>query len=181
MTSSQSTPTAATAADLSILASLSLAGAIITTGIVAGILCLYAHTIMPGLRSTDDRTFVGAFQATDRAILNPWFMSCFFGALPLTAAAAALHLAPAGRPVLPYLATAFVLYLGVIVITMAINVPLNDALKAAGDPESITDLAQVRADFHEDRWVAWNLVRTIAGTVSFGLLVAASILQSRGR
>lgn len=36
---------------------------------------------MPGLGSTDDRTFVGAFRAIDRAILNPLFMLVFLGAL----------------------------------------------------------------------------------------------------
>ena len=50
---------------------------------------LYAHTIMPGLKHTDDHTFVAAFQATDRAIINPWFMiSAFVGALLFTLAAA---------------------------------------------------------------------------------------------
>jgi hypothetical protein len=51
-------------------------------GLVAGVYGLYAHTIMPGLGRTDDRTFVGAFQSIDRAIINPWFMDGgFFGAL----------------------------------------------------------------------------------------------------
>ena len=34
-----------------------------------------------GPHSTDDRTFVTAFQAIDRAIINPLFMLTFFGAL----------------------------------------------------------------------------------------------------
>jgi uncharacterized membrane protein len=42
---------------------------------MAGVFWLYDHTIMPGLGKTDDRTFVGAFQAFDRAIINPWFLS----------------------------------------------------------------------------------------------------------
>src|SRR5262245_12296639 len=35
----------------------------ITMGLTAGVFTLYAHTIMPGLGRTDDRTFVGAFQS----------------------------------------------------------------------------------------------------------------------
>jgi uncharacterized membrane protein len=55
---------------------------------------LYADTIMPGLRKTDDRTFVAAFQHIDRAIINPWFMiTAFGGALVLTACCAAGRLA----------------------------------------------------------------------------------------
>jgi uncharacterized membrane protein len=66
-----------------------LIAATITMGLMAGVFGLYSHTIMPGLRRTDDRTFVGAFQSIDRTILNPWFMASFFGALALTGLAAA--------------------------------------------------------------------------------------------
>jgi hypothetical protein len=36
-------------------------------GLVAGVFGLCAHPIMPGLGKTDDRIFVGAFQAIDRS------------------------------------------------------------------------------------------------------------------
>ncbi|WP_246278811.1 DUF1772 domain-containing protein [Phytohabitans rumicis] len=65
------------------------------------------------------------------------------------------------------------LYLVTVGITVAINVPLNDALKAAGDPDTIGDLARVRKDFNEARWVAWNWVRVVLSTGAFGCLVAA--------
>lgn len=158
--------------------------ATVTTGLVAGVFGLYAHTIMPGLRRTDDRTFVGAFQAIDRAIINPWFMSCFFGAPVLTGLAGlagALHLGPGNRGTLLWIAAAFVLYLATVVITLAVNVPLNDAIKAAGDPDRINDLAEVRRNFGEARWAAWNLVRTVMSTVAFGCLTGAVIMYSRRR
>ena len=60
-----------------------LLAATVTTGLMAGVFGLYAHTIMRGLGTTDDRTFVGAFQAIDRAIINPLFMLTFFGATDL--------------------------------------------------------------------------------------------------
>ena len=50
------------------------------------------------------------------------------------------------------------LHLVVVIITVAVNVPLNDAIKAAGDPATI-DVAAVREAFSEARWVAWNWVR----------------------
>ena len=47
------------------------------------------------------------------------------------------------------------LYLVAVVITVAVNVlPLNDDLKAAGDPDRIADLAGVRQRFDEARWRA---------------------------
>jgi uncharacterized membrane protein len=129
------------------LSGASLLTATITMGLTAGVFGLYAHTIMPGLRRTDDRTFVAAFQAIDKAIINSWFMVSFFGALVLTGVAGALHLASDRRPVLPWTLAAFVLYLATVVITLAVNVPLNNALKGAGDPNRIADPAAVRRRF----------------------------------
>ena len=154
-----------------------LAAAILTTGLMAGVFWIFSNTIMPGLRHTDDRTFIGAFQSMDRAIMNPWFMAAFFGALVLTGLAAALHFTGDGRYVLPWLGAAFALYLIAVVITMAVNVPLNDALRAAGDPARIGDLAQVRQHFNEARWSAWNLVRTVTSTAAFGCLIGAAMMH----
>jgi uncharacterized membrane protein len=53
-----------------LLRTATLMGATITMGLIAGVFALFAHTIMPGLRHTDDRTFVAAFQHIDRAIIN---------------------------------------------------------------------------------------------------------------
>jgi len=44
-----------------------------------------------------DPSSVGAFQAIDKAIINPWFMASFFGAPVLTGPAAALHFSKARR------------------------------------------------------------------------------------
>src|SRR5215472_9931378 len=157
------------------LSSAVLAAAVLTMGLMAGVFGLYSHTVMPGLRHTDDRTFVGAFQSMDRAIINPWFMAAFLGALFLTGLAAVLHLSGEKRNVLPWIGTAFVLYLIAVVITLAVNVPLNDVIKSAGDPTRIADLAQVRRRFGEARWSVWNLVRTLTSTAAFGCLIAAAM------
>jgi uncharacterized membrane protein len=159
------------------LRTVSLMAATVSMGLVAGVFALYAHTIMPGLAKTDDRTFVGAFQAIDRAIINPWFIGGgFFGALALTIVAAIAHL---GEDGLPWIAAALVLYLLGFIITMTINVPLNDGIKAAGAPDRIADLAAVRKRFNEARWASWNLVRVVTSTTAFGLLAWALVLLGR--
>lgn len=161
---------------------ISLVAATITMGLVTGAFALYAHAIMPGLKATDDRTFIGAFQSIDRAIINPWFMAGgFVGALVFTGVAATLHFGSEVRPVLPWIAAAFVLYLAAFVITIAVNVPLNDGLKAAGDPGHVTDLAAVRHRFNEAKWVTWNNVRTAASLAAFGCLTWALVLYGRTR
>jgi uncharacterized membrane protein len=152
--------------------------ATLAMGLVAGVFLLYAHTIMPGLRRTDDRTFVAAFQAIDGAIINPWFMvTSFGGALLFTAAAALLHI---GEEPFWWVVVAFVLYLFTVIATVTVNVPRNDAIKAAGDPDHI-DVSTVRAAFDESLWARWNLIRTIANTTAFGLLAWALVVAGGAR
>jgi uncharacterized membrane protein len=155
------------------LRAISLLGATLTMGLVTGAFVLYAHAIMPGLKKTDDRTFVTAFGSIDRAIINPWFMAGgFLGALVLTIAALFAHL---GRDTLPWIVAALVLYAIAFVITIAVNVPLNDALKAATDP----NLAAVRERFNEARWAGWNLVRAVTSTAAFAALAWALVVYGR--
>ncbi|WP_329475179.1 DUF1772 domain-containing protein [Kribbella sp. NBC_01484] len=145
----------------------SLLLATMTTGLVAGVYAIYANAFMPGLAKTDDKTFVGAFQAVDRAIVNPLFLGLgFVGALLFTLLAGLLSLK---EKALPWIAVAFVLYLITMILTIAVNVPLNDALRAAGDPNTI-DVAAARAAFDESKWRMFNLIRAILATFSFGLL-----------
>ncbi|MGC4943345.1 DUF1772 domain-containing protein [Kribbella sp. DT2] len=154
----------------------SLLAATITTGLVAGVFGIYANAIMPGLAKTDDKTFVGAFQSMDRAILNPIFLGLgFVGALVFTLLAGVLHLK---EDAFPWIAVAFVLYLVTFVVTIAVNVPMNDALKAAGDPGTI-DVAAARAAFDEARWRSFNLLRVALSTVAFGLLGWALYVSGR--
>ena len=157
---------------MTLIRTVTLIGATLAMGFASGAFVLYAHTIMPGLGKTDDRTFVAAFQATDRAIINPWFMiTAFGGALVLTLAAG---IASRGTPALPWVAAAFGLYLVAVIVTIAVNVPLNDAIKAAGNPAHI-DVAQVRARFDEARWATANLVRVLTSVPAFGLLAWALV------
>lgn len=155
-----------------------LAAATITTGLMAGLYYAYAYSVMPGLSRTDDRTFVSAMQQINVAIINPWFFICFFGALVFTVLAAVLHLRGDGRGVLPWIAAALVLYVATLVITIGFNVPLNDELAAAGDPDRTADLAAVRERF-EAVWVRWNIARAVACTAAFGCLSWALVLHGR--
>jgi uncharacterized membrane protein len=84
-----------------------------------------------------------------------------------------------GRAGLPWIAIAFAMYFVAFVVTVAVNVPLNDAIKAAGNPDHIHDLASVRERFHETRWAAWNLVRVVTSTGAFGCLAWALVLYGR--
>ena len=156
-----------------------LIAATMTMGIAAGVYQLYTFAIMPGLRRTEDSTFVAAFQRIDTAIVGPFLFVFFFSPLGLTALAAGLSLGADERTGSLWIGSAFVLYLAVAVLTLAINVPLNNGIKAAGEPGEIADIAAVRERFHEARWVAWNNFRAVASTVALGCLAWALVLHGR--
>jgi uncharacterized membrane protein len=163
---------------LELFRSGALAAATLTTGLMSGLYYSYAISVMLGLSRTDERTFLSAMQQINVAILNPWFFVSFFGALVFTALAAVLHLQADWRAGLPWIVAALVLYLATLLITFGFNVPLNNELAAAGDPERIADLAAVRKHF-EASWVRWNIARTVASTAAFGCLIWALVLHGR--
>jgi uncharacterized membrane protein len=153
-------------------ATAALMAATLTSGLVAGLFAAFSYAVMPGLAKTDDATFVGAMQRINVAILNPVFGLCFGGALLFGVLAVVLHLRRG--PVLPWVIAGVALYVLVLLVTFALNVPLNDRLEAAGS----ADPAAARAAF-EDAWVRWNVVRSVLSAAAFGCLGWALVLHGR--
>ena len=137
-----------------------------STGLVAGLFAAFAYAVMPGLRRVDDETFVRTMRGINVAILNPVFALLFGGALVLAIAAAVLGRNGESRW---WLAAGAVLYLATIAITLAANVPLNEALENGKDSAS-----SLRASF-ETPWTAWNVARTVTSLGSFMSLAAAGV------
>lgn len=150
-------------------------GATLATAMVAGLLFCFAHSVMPGLSTLADRDFLTAFQRIDTAISNPWMMLTFLGSPVLTLAALLLHL-PRRSPAVPGLVLALVLVMATIAITGAIHLPLNAAVQAA--VPDLVDAAALRGRF-EERWVRWNVVRTVTCTGSLASLAWSLFVAGR--
>ena len=136
--------------------------AAVLMGTLAGFFITYGFTIMPALATVDDRTFVAAFQGLERMFGNPdygfnWpvFLGYFLGPIVIAVAIALNMKQPSQR----WLIAALSLALVSVVVTQIVNVPLNNDLVAAGDP-NVIDVAQVRLDFREGWWRTWNHVRS---------------------
>ena len=157
------------------LASASLVGATLATAMVAGLMFCFAHSVMPGLGTLDDSDFLTAFQRIDAAIVNPWMMLTFVGSPLLTLVALLLHLPDRGAAV-PWLALALVLVVATVAITAAIHLPLNAVIQNAAP--GFADAADLRGRF-EDRWVRWNVVRTITALGSLAALSWALSVSGR--
>ncbi len=139
-------------------------------GLQAGTYYTWASGVMPGLARVDDRTFVHAMQQMNIAIVNPVFLLTFMGA-PLLAAAAIATTDGAGRK---WAIVGGAFALATVVITVAGNIPLNNAIDAAGPIDKIADLGAVRAAFESD-WVRLNIARAVTSAASLGCLVWAAL------
>ena len=111
---------------------------------------------------------IAAMQAINITVINPWFMTAFFGT-----GVACLFLATASLlnwhfPGSAYLLIGSLLYLfGTVGVTIAFNVPLNDAL-AVVKAESIEG-AESWAKYLTE-WTLWNYLRTAAAIIAAILL-----------
>ena len=154
---------------LAALRSSTLVAATVTMGLLAGLFFAFAMSVMPGLSRTDNRVFVEAMQQINVAILNPWLALILAGPPVFAIITAVLHFRAGQRAAVAWIGTALVLYVIALLITIGVNVPLNDALAAAGPAQQIPDVGAVR-DHFETAWVHWNIARAVASTAAFTLL-----------
>lgn len=133
---------------------------------IGGLYYSFACSVMPGLRATDDATFVSAMSRINTAIQNPVFALSFVGAFLALAGSAAFSWANGLASALP-ISVALACYTATLVITFGVNIPLNNGL---GRAAASGDAAAARRAF-ERRWSRWNIHRT---WLSLAALVALS-------
>lgn len=153
---------------------LLLATATLSCALVAGLLATFAVIVMPGLRVLDDRTFLRTFVAIDAVIQRsqPAFVVTWVGSIVSLLAATVVGLAVTDGLGQVLLVVASVVYVGGVQIpTMAVNVPLNNRLQAAGvDSVPGTTVSELRVGF-EHRWNAWNRRRSVLAVLVVVLLL----------
>jgi len=150
----------------------------IVMGLTAGIFYCWSISVTAGLALLPDKEYITAFQALNRAILNPLFLLCFMGPVFLLPLSAVVSYHKSLGPVFWLLCAASLIYIiGIVGVTMAGNVPMNDVLdKFNAAAASASDLAATRAGF-EARWNFLNDIRTVCCVVSFCMTVAAGMLR----
>ncbi|WP_336322574.1 DUF1772 domain-containing protein [Streptomyces lavendofoliae] len=149
---------------------LLLALAVLSTGLYAGFMLIFLTGVMPALARLTDEEFVTVMRRVNEYVPRAVFLTVFAGAVLFPALALALPTAGAsgGRRwlILAGLVCAALNHL----VTVAGNIPLNNALAASRDGEP----GAARKAF-ESRWNAFHLLRTTLITASFALLVTASL------
>lgn len=138
---------------------------------MAGLFFIFSVCIMRALGQLPPERGMAAMQSINVTILNPIFLTVFSGTALVCLVAGVMALLKWQMPGSRLMFVGALCYLiGVIVITAAVNVPMNDAL-AAAKPES-TQGAELWAKYLVN-WTAWNHVRTIASIAATALFALA--------
>jgi uncharacterized membrane protein len=140
-------------------------------GLLAGLYFAFSTFIMTTLGRIDQAAGISAMNAINVEIVRSLFMPFFVATTLSSAALAGLAIVRWGDAGALAMLVAGILYvLGMFVVTMVFNVPLNDAL-AAVDPNSAA--ATTLWTRYLSDWTFWNHVRTIASTAACALFIAA--------
>jgi uncharacterized membrane protein len=143
----------------------------VLAGIGSGMMYVFSTGVMAGLGQLTQAEAVRAMQAINVAVINPLFLGVFMGTGLFAVVVAGISLMGGTGPTNTWLIAGAALYLiGVVVVTVAGNVPLNNALEAL-DSTALSPAAW--ADYAEP-WLRWNHLRALAGALSSALLIVAA-------
>ncbi|MEU0565252.1 anthrone oxygenase family protein [Nonomuraea sp. NPDC005983] len=148
---------------LSVLALIAAALAIVLNGLMAGAFHAFSTSVVPGLDAVAADQAAESMRSMNRKILNPRFLSAFVLA-PVASVAAGGLVLPLGQSgaAIAFFAAGVVYFVGALMVTGAVNVPLNNALEAG----------EVQWQGFSPRWTRWNTLRTVSSVISLLLLVA---------
>jgi uncharacterized membrane protein len=147
-------------------------------GSIAGVFFAFSSFVMPALAKLPPTQGVAAMQSIDVAVLNRSFLSVFVGTAVLCSIGAVLSLpgwSLAGSKL--RIAGSALYVVGTFLVTMACNVPLNDAL-AKAPPESAAAV-QMWAQY-VPQWTTWNSVRALAALAAAAALTLSLVQSASG-
>ena len=140
-------------------------------GLIAGVFFAFSAFVMRAFARLPPAEGIAAMQSVNVAVLNPLFLTVFMGTAAACVVAIVFSWLRWREPGAAYLLAGGLLYLvGTFLVTIAFNVPRNDALAAVApaDPES----AKLWASYLTS-WTAWNHVRTVAALTAAALFTLA--------
>ena len=150
---------------------LLIVGTAIACAAMGGVFFAFSTFVMQGLRRLPPAQGIAAMRSINITAVTPIFMTALFGTAAACAAVAVRALIDWQGMTSAYLVAGSLSYLiGSIGVTIAFNVPLNNAL-AAADPSG-GDAVWLWMKYVRT-WTAWNHVRTVSGPIAAALLIRA--------
>lgn len=146
--------------------------------LVGGVFLAFSDFIMRSLAHTDGVGGIEAMQVINREVFRWIFMSLFLGLAPVSILVFGYSMVHLSGPEASLIALASAIYLiGCFGVTIAFNVPMNEALAGMDLSDDVT-----RDYWHRvyvPRWTLWNTVRTMACAVSSTLLMVGLLWMAQ--
>jgi uncharacterized membrane protein len=150
--------------------------AALSSGLVAGVFFAFSTFVMDALARLPPAQGIAAMQSINISVFSPWFMGVFLGTAAPCLALTISGLLRWAEPGAGFRVVGSALYLvGVLGVTIAFNVPRNEALSRVR-PESL-DAPSLWVRYVAE-WTQWNHVRGFSAFVAAALLTIA--LAKRG-
>jgi uncharacterized membrane protein len=160
----------------SLLSSLTLASTL-GCGLIAGAFFAFSTFVMKALSRLPAPHGIAAMQSINIVVINPWFMLVFVGTALLCAVLMVHALLAWEKPGSNWTLLASLLYVvGTFGVTIACNVPKNDAL--AGLNPASSEAVNFWADYLSS-WTRWNHVRTLAALAAAAALIFSLCARTR--
>ncbi|MDO8351824.1 MAG: DUF1772 domain-containing protein [Aestuariivirga sp.] len=141
------------------------------SGLIAGAFFAFSSFVMGALGKLPASQGIAAMQSINVVVINPIFLGVLFGTAALALYLGFGAIRHLGDPRAIWVVAGTGLYvIGTILVTMAFNVPLNNAI-AAVDPAS-GEGAAVWADYLRT-WTNWNHARGLAALAASGAFISA--------
>lgn len=143
-------------------------------GLLAGLFFAFSTFIMQALGRIAAASGIAAMNAINEVILRSLFMPVFWGTTLASVALIVLSVWHGDEPgAMAMLVGGVVYLLGMFVCTVAIEVPLNNHLKAhAGTGSALSTWQRYLL-----RWTQWNHVRTVSCTLACALFMWSLVVR----
>lgn len=160
-----------------VLMAMALVSLLLSGGIF-GFFYAWVCSTMWGLDAADPRVAIAAMQAMNASVCNAVFAPAFFGT-PFVMVATAVVARVAGRrgAAFAFGLGGVIYFFGGMVLTMAVNVPMNEALALVDVPADLAEAAEIWAAY-SPRWQVFNILRTVVSGVSL-LLAGVGLMLLR--
>lgn len=140
-------------------------------GLMAGVYFAFSSFVMSALSRIDPASGASAMNSINSVILKSAFMPLFFGTTLAALSLIILGVFQLSEPgAFPVIGGGLIYFVGMFVVTMAFNVPLNNSLSAIqlGTQSAAETWSRYLAD-----WTSWNHIRTLASLAGSALFTWA--------
>jgi uncharacterized membrane protein len=139
---------------------IACAAAVVACGLTAGVFLAFSDFVMKALFAASPASGIEAMQLINRKVYGSVFMTLLIAMLVISVALVPYAVVYMTSPAVAWVISGCVLYvIGVFIVTVAFNVPMNQRLDAMNHESNETASYWT---VYASSWTLWNHVRTIA-------------------